>query len=77
MGELKKVVGGCKSHGKRAVAELIPEDLAVHSEKTGGATKLAEVGAPPWVIQRQERWASQAFAGYQYVRSNVEDPVRV
>lgn len=26
-----------------------------------GATRLSEMGAPPWVLQREERWASQAF----------------
>ena len=33
-----------------AVAELRPEEFALHSGRIGGATKLAEMGAPPWVI---------------------------
>ena len=64
-----------RSQGKGSAAELIPEEFAPHSGRVGGATRLAEMGAPPWVIQREGRWASQEFMGY--VRSNVEDPLWV
>ena len=44
--------------------------VPLHSGRIGGAPRLAEMGAPPWVIQREGRWASQAFVGY--VRSNKD-----
>ena len=44
--------------------------VPLHSGRIRGAPRLAEMGAPPWVIQREGRWASQAFVGY--VRSNKD-----
>ena len=44
-----------RSQERGAVAELRPEEFALHSGRIGGATKLAEMGAPPWVIQREGR----------------------
>ena len=64
-----------RSQGKGAVAELIPEEFALHSGRIGGATRMAEMGAPPWVIQKQGRWVLQAFMGY--MRSNMENPLWV
>ena len=58
-----------KKQGKGAVGELVPEEFALHSGRIGGATRLAETGAQPWVIQREGRLASQAFK--RYVRSNM------
>ena len=70
---LERVGEKWRSQGKGAVAELIPEEFALHSGRIEGATRLAEMGALPWVIQREGRLASQAFMGY--VRSNMEDPL--
>ena len=33
-------------------------------QKVRGAPRLVEMGAQPLVIQREGRWASQAFMGY-------------
>ena len=54
---------------------LIPEEFALHSGRIGGATKLAAGGASDTVIQREGRWASNAFM--RYVRANMEDPIWV
>ena len=54
---------------------LIPEEFALHSGRIGGRTKLAVGGANDTVIQREGRWASNAFM--RYVRANMEDPVWV
>ena len=72
---LERVGEKWRSQGKGAMAELIPEEFALHSGRIGGATRLAEMGAPPWVIQREGRWAKQAFMGY--VRLNMGDPLWV
>ena len=72
---LEKVGEKCRSQGKGTVAELRPEEFALHSGRMRGATRLAEMGAPSWVIQREARWASQPFMGF--VRSNIEDPLLV
>ena len=64
-----------RSQGRGAEAELRPEEFALHSGRIGEATRLAEIEKPPWVIQREGRWASQAFMGY--VRSSMEDPLWV
>ena len=47
------------------------DQFALHSGRIEGATRLAEMRAQPWVIQREGRWASLALIGY--VRSNMED----
>ena len=60
-----------RSQGTIAGEELITKEFTRLSEKIGGATRLAEIGAPPWVIQMERIWASQAFM--RYVRSNMED----
>ena len=73
--ELERVGEKWRSQGRGAVAELMPGEFALYSGSIGGATRLAEMGAPPWVIPGEERWASQAFMGY--VRSNMEDPLWV
>ena len=73
--ELERVGRKWKEQGRGAVVELVPEEFSLHSGRIGGATRLAEMGAQPWVIQRRERWASQAFMGY--VRSNMEGPLWV
>ena len=52
---------------------LIPEEFELHSGRTGGATKLAAGGASNAVIQREGRWASNAFT--RYVRANMYDPI--
>ena len=57
------------------MGELVPEEFALHSGRTGGAARLAEMEAQPLVIQREERWASQACVGC--VGSNMEDPLCV
>ena len=55
--------------------ELVLTEFALHSGRIGGATRLAEMGAQPWVIQREGRRASQEFMGY--VRSNMKVPLGV
>ena len=69
---LERVGRKLKEQVREAVGELVPEEIALHSGRIGGATRLAEMGAQPWVIQREGRWALQAFMGC--VRSNMEDP---
>ena len=44
---LEKVGEKWISQGKGAVAELRPEEFALHSGRIEGATRLAEMGAPP------------------------------
>ena len=65
------------SQGKRGGkgVSLIPEEFALHSGRIGGATKLAAGGANDAVIQRERRWASNAFM--RYVRANMEYPIWV
>ena len=62
-----------RSQAKGPVAELIPEEFALHSGRIGGAPRLAEMGVPPWVIQIEGRLAVKVFM--RYVRSNMEDPL--
>ena len=40
----------CRKQERGTVRELDPEEFALHSERIGGATRLAEVRSPPWVI---------------------------
>jgi len=44
------------------------DDVAGQSLRAGGATLLAEMGAPPSIIQAAGRWSSEAFR--IYVRKN-------
>nr|GAT60586.1 predicted protein [Mycena chlorophos] len=44
------------------------KDIAGQSMRAGGATRLAELGAMPHVIQAAGRWASSAF--WIYIRKN-------
>ena len=72
---VEKVGEKWRSNGRGAMAELRPDEFELRSGRIGGATKLAEMGAPPWGIQREGRWASQAFM--RCVRSNMEDALWV
>ena len=72
---VEKVGEKWRSNGRGAMAELRPDEFELRSGRIGGATKLAEMGAPPWGIQREGRWASRALMGY--VRSNMQDPLWV
>ena len=47
------------------------EDYAVHSLRIGGATHLSAGGASSEVLQREGRWASDAYKAY--VRSHGKD----
>ena len=69
---LERVGRKSREQGRGAVGELVPEEFALHPGRIEGAIRLVEMGAQPSVIQREGRWASQAFMGY--VRSNTEDP---
>ena len=58
----------------RAVVALAggrAEDYALHSLRIGGATHLSARGATSEVLQREGRWASDAYK--TYVRSHGED----
>ncbi|CAM9698169.1 unnamed protein product, partial [Choristocarpus tenellus] len=61
---LRRMVKGLK---------LRREEYAVHSDRIGGVTRLANMGVTELVIQREGRWKSRAFMGY--VRDNRRDPV--
>ena len=63
-----------RDRGKGGV-RLIPEEIALHSGGIGAETNLAARGASNAVIQREGRWASNAFV--RYVRANMEDTVWV
>ncbi|CAL1707955.1 unnamed protein product [Somion occarium] len=43
---------------------FFPHDVAGHSLRSGGATFLAECGAPPSLIQAAGRWTSEAWQAY-------------
>jgi len=47
---------------------FFPKEIAGQSMRAGGATALAESGAPPSIIQATGRWASEAF--WIYIRKN-------
>ena len=47
------------------------DEYALHSLRIGGATPLSAGGAPPEVLQREGRWASDAYKAY--VRSHGKD----
>lgn len=50
-------------------------EYALHSLRIGGATHLSAGGAKPEVLQREGRWASDAYKAY--VRSHGKDASRV
>ena len=51
-----------------ALAGVRAEEYALHSLRIGGATHLSAGGATPKVLQREGRWASNAYN--TYVRSH-------
>ena len=61
-----------REEGRGARARLIPEELVLHSERIGGATKLVARGVPEAVIKKEGRWPSDSFM--VYFRANMEDP---
>ena len=54
-----------------ALAGVRAEEYALHSLRIGGATHLSAGGATPEVLQREGRWASDAYKAY--VRSHGKD----
>ena len=56
-------------------ARLIPEEFALHSERLGGATRLAVRGILEAVLMKGGRWSSDSFT--VYVRADLEDPIWV
>ena len=50
---------------------LVPGEYALHSGRTGGATRLAAGGVSTMQIQRRGRWKSDAFM--MYVRATREE----
>ena len=55
--------GKWRSQGKEAVAGLRREESVVNWKMIEVATPPTNIGAPPWVIEMEERWESQAFIG--------------
>ena len=53
------------------MAEIEPEEFALHSGRMGVATALAADGTEPMAIKKEGRWSSDAFM--TYVRANMED----
>lgn len=47
-------------------------EFALHSGRMGGASKLAEMGAQPWGVQREGKRAAGLFGIYEVT---YEDPV--
>ena len=58
-----------------ALAGVRADEYALHSFNIGGATHLSAGGAFPETLQREDRWASDAFK--VYVRSHGKDASRV
>ena len=54
-----------------ALAGVRADEYALHSLRIGGATHLSAGGASPEVLQREGRWASDAYKAY--VRSHGKD----
>ena len=54
-----------------ALAGVRTEKYALHSLRIGGATHVSAEGAAPEVLQREGRWASNAYK--TYVRSHGKD----
>ena len=53
----------------RRLKQYCPPDIAGQSMRAGGATALAEAGAPGELIRGAGRWSSNAFE--RYIRKNV------
>jgi hypothetical protein len=53
----------------RRLRQFCPPDIAGQSIRAGGATALAEAGAPADLIRGAGRWTSNAFE--RYLRKNV------
>jgi hypothetical protein len=53
----------------RRLRKYFASDVAGQSLRSGGATALAEAGAPPELIKGAGRWSSQAFE--RYIRKNL------
>ena len=47
-----------------ALAGVRADEYALHSLRIGGATHLSAGGASPEVLQREGRWASDAYKAY-------------
>ena len=58
-----------------AFAGVRADKNALHSLGIGGATHMSAGGASPQTLQREGRWASDAYKAY--VRSHGEDASRV
>ena len=54
-----------------ALAGVRADGYALHSLRNGGATHLSAGGASPEALQREGRWASDAYTAY--VRSHGKD----
>lgn len=57
---------------KGAGAKLEPTQSSLHSGKMGGVTRLATMGVPDGMIQREGRWKSELCRIYG--RANMEHP---
>jgi len=64
-----------KGEGRGVGANLDPKEFALHSGRIGGATRLAAMGVPDWMIQKEGRWKSDAYK--IYVRGNMDQPAVV
>ena len=58
-----------------ALAGVRADEFALHSLRIGSATHLSAGGASPETLQREGRWASDAYKAY--VRSHRKDASRV
>ena len=54
-----------------SLAGVRADEYALHSLRIGGATHLSAGGASPETLQREGRWASDAYKAY--VRSHGKD----
>ena len=52
-------------------ARIAGPSVRSHSLRSGGATRLAEIGAPTWQLQEVGRWRSNAFRRYIRLRNSV------
>ena len=55
----------------RELARIAGPSIRSHSLRSGGATRLAEIGAPTWQLQEAGRWCSYAFRRYIRPRNSV------
>ena len=54
-----------RSHVAETLHRFAPfQDINTHSLRQGGATALAHMGVPPYVIQSLGRWSSDAYRRY-------------